>query len=474
MTTAPATSEFALVDVGNVHPHPRNVRRELRGVDELAESIKTGGLHQPLVVAPALPGGGDDAGYILVMGHRRHAAAQSLGWSQVPCVIRHDLDTDAKVLEAMLAENMARSDLSPTEEGDAFQALLDLDVKPAKIAKAAGRSPKHVRDRVTVAAQPEKVRQAVDDRQITLANALTLAELADDHELYARVEQAIGTPRFDYEVERAVTIRANIKAERDKRTELTAAGYIEATETEMDSRSAPVDGHQLVRLWQFEPDQPEEELRFTLECPNPEYWEPRLLWWRLEQVEPEPDGDAGEGGAPAATDTAEAAQRSADADIAAAARRAAAKERKTAAARSRAHLSSLWNVDLQTADAVWAPTVEKLLRMAVTSAAAHGEYLEPVSELDVVIDPDSQPRDSDDPRLDPNAWSAAQLKFATWWLLWADGCEDEVSNFAPEHWGPDTATYLETLRDDLGYELSDIEDALLDTYHSIHSGDGDD
>ena len=181
MTTTPTTSEFALVDIDHVHPHPRNVRRTVTGVDELAASIRSGGLHQPLVVAPAAAD--DAAGYTLVMGHRRLAAVQSLGWSEVPCVIRYDLDTEAAVLEAMLAENMARTDLTPTEEGDAVQALLDLDVTPAKIAKAIGRTSKHVKDRAQIAGLTEKARTAVDDGQITIADALHLSKLDGNHEL---------------------------------------------------------------------------------------------------------------------------------------------------------------------------------------------------------------------------------------------------------------------------------------------------
>src|SRR5690606_18614124 len=111
--------------------------------------------------------------YRLVMGHRRLAAVKSLRWFKVPCVIRYDLDTEAAVLEAMLAENMARTDLTVTEEGDAVQALLALDVKPAKIAKAIGRTTKHVKDRAQIAsALTEKARQAVDDGQITITDAL--------------------------------------------------------------------------------------------------------------------------------------------------------------------------------------------------------------------------------------------------------------------------------------------------------------
>ena len=225
MTTTPTTSEFALVDIDLVHPYPRNVRREVTGVDELAESIKSGGLHQPLVVAPLpMPEGAEHTDYRLVMGHRRLAAVKSLGWTEVPCVIRYDLDTEARVLEAMLAENMARTDLTPTEEGDAVQALLDLDVKPAKIAKAIGRTAKHVKDRAQIAGLTDKARTAVDDGQITIADALHMSKLDGDHEIADRVERSIGTPNFRYTLERALQESEFNRKRAAALAELEAAG----------------------------------------------------------------------------------------------------------------------------------------------------------------------------------------------------------------------------------------------------------
>ena len=462
------TPQITALPIEQVRPHPQNVRRELRGVDELAESIKADGLHQPIIVAPD----GDD--YVVVMGNSRHAACAQLGWDTVPAIVRTDLDTEPKVLSAMLAENCARNDLTITEEGDAFQRLLDLDLSAATVAKRAGRSRKQVADRVTVASQPEKVRQAVDDRQITLANALTLAELADDHELYARVERAIGTPQFDYEVKRAIALRANLKAENDKRTELTNAGYVEATETELDALRAPVRGFRLTQLWQFSPDQPDQSLRFAIWSPQPEYQAPIVRWYQLSPVTPEPDDQPAGSDAPtSATPGTSTSERSAEDDALAQAREAAALERKTAAAHRRAFLNEVWVQDLAFPPAPLAATT--LLRAAVAAGSDDGEsYMESRSELVVVIDPDNSDMDDDDPRLDPRTWSPSQLQFAVWWLMCAVGGEYEVANVAPNFWEPKAAEYLETLRDVLGYELSDIEDALLDTYHAFNDGDGDD
>ncbi|MBB1034622.1 ParB/RepB/Spo0J family partition protein [Dietzia sp. CQ4] len=454
------TLQITDLPIHDVYPHPQNVRRELRGIDELADSIKAEGLHQPIIVAPD----GDE--FVVVLGNSRHAACAQLGWETIPCIVRDDLDTEEKVLSAMLAENCARNDLTITEEGDAFQRLLDLDLSPATVGKRAGRSRKQVSDRVTIASQPEKVRQAVDDRQISLANALTLAELEDDHELYSRVEQSIGTPRFDYEVKRALALRANLKAEHDKRTELTTSGYVEATEKELSALDKPVGGFRLNRLWRAEPEEPDETLRFTIFNPQPEYQGPIVRWYRLVPVEPESTEATAETDTQTPLTSEQRAEReAAEARIAAA--QVEEQERKTAADRRRVYLLKLWEEDFT---GLGLERTTSLLRTAVASAA----YMEPLFELAPILEPSSSQMDEDDPRLDPSDWSLKRLQFATWWCR--GGCvgEVELSNLHPNMWDEDTNTYLETLRDLLDYELSDIEEALLDTYHSLTDGNGDD
>ncbi|MCT1710735.1 ParB/RepB/Spo0J family partition protein [Dietzia cinnamea] len=455
------TLQITDLPIEDVRPHPQNVRRELRGLDELAASIDAEGLHQPVVVAP------DGDSYVVVMGNSRRAACAQLGWETIPCIIRADLDTEEKILSAMLAENCARNDLTVTEEGDAFQRLLDLDLSAAAVGKRAGRSRKQVADRVTVAAQPERVRRAVDDKQLTIANALALAELEDDHELYARVEQSIGTPQFDYEIKRAIALRANLKAETGLRAELAAAGYVELTEKERSALHTTVGGFRLEQLWRYEPEGPEEGLRYSIWFPSPEYQPPHVRWYRLVQVQTKSDDATTESGTPAAPETVEERAAREAADARAAAAEVEAQERRTAANQRRAFLRGLWERDFT--DISLHRTTE-LHRIAV---AASG-YMEPLYELAPIFEPETSEMDMDDPRLDPSDWGPARLQFATWWCRVGCICEHEVSNLHPNNWDEDTHTYLETLRDQLGYELSDIEEALLDTYHSLADGDGDD
>jgi ParB/RepB/Spo0J family partition protein len=200
------TATFERIKVDRIQSHDRNVRRDLGDLGELAASIKAQGLLQPLVVAPipltneaqehvTLP----VDRYVIVAGHRRHAAAIKAGIESVPCIVRDDLDTPAKVLEAMVVENVMRSDLTVMEEADAYQQLELLGVKETAIAKATGRSRKTVHERLLLASLPTERRQQYEAGRLSLDGAVECARLrqkyADDTEILTLIDGA-GTYGF--------------------------------------------------------------------------------------------------------------------------------------------------------------------------------------------------------------------------------------------------------------------------------------
>lgn len=92
------------IRVAAIAEHPKNPRRELKYIDELAASMQTNGLLQPIVVVPmaafleayrdAAEGwiqAADGMEYVSVIGHRRTAAAERLEWETIPAIVRPDL-----------------------------------------------------------------------------------------------------------------------------------------------------------------------------------------------------------------------------------------------------------------------------------------------------------------------------------------------------------------------------------------------
>ncbi|MFM1964917.1 MAG: hypothetical protein RL134_642 [Actinomycetota bacterium] len=183
-------SELQTVPVTMIAPHGRNIRRDLGDLTELVDSIKGIGLLQPLTVAPDA----EHNGFVIIAGHRRYAAAVQSGADAVPCIVRFDLDSQARQLEAMLVENLQRTDLTVMEEADAYQQLELLGVKEAAIAKSTGRSRKTVHERLLLASLPTQRREEYEGGKLSLDGAIKCAKLrqqyADDSEILELIDKA--------------------------------------------------------------------------------------------------------------------------------------------------------------------------------------------------------------------------------------------------------------------------------------------
>lgn len=195
-------TSLSAIEIERIKPHASNVRRDLGDLSELAASIKGMGLLQPLTVAPS----GDD--YLVIAGHRRLAAAKEAGLDVVPCIIRTDLSTQKAQIEAMLVENLQRSDLTVMEEADAYAQLELLGVKEAAIAKATGRARGTIRQRLLLASLPAPRREQFEKGSLSLDGAAKCAKLrtqyADDPTILDKIDKA-GTWMFSHgQIEREI------------------------------------------------------------------------------------------------------------------------------------------------------------------------------------------------------------------------------------------------------------------------------
>lgn len=184
--------------VYDLHPHPDNPRRDIGDVSELAESIRANGIYQNLTVVPNMRVGevtGEvwQCGYMVIIGHRRLAAAKLAGLKEVPCVIRQM--TYQEQLRTMLMENMQRSDLTIYEQAQGFQMMLDLGESVESIARDSGFSQSTVRRRVKLLSLDAEKLKASEARGATLQDYMELDKLKDPERKNAALE-TIGTGNF--------------------------------------------------------------------------------------------------------------------------------------------------------------------------------------------------------------------------------------------------------------------------------------
>lgn len=187
------STRFQEIAIGALAIHPKNVRRDVGIVTDLANSITAQGIMQPLVVAPDFSQ--EAFQYVIIAGHRRYAAAQLANLDVLPCVIREDLNTEPKQLEAMLVENTQRTDLTINEEATAYQTLAQFDGYNIKtIAKATGRSQSLVRSRIALANLSEDAKVKIEDRTLNIDQALALVDFTDDEAATTRLLRVADKP----------------------------------------------------------------------------------------------------------------------------------------------------------------------------------------------------------------------------------------------------------------------------------------
>lgn len=160
---------------------PRSVFDEEK-LAELADSIRSQGVVQPVVVRPV-----EDGRYELIAGERRWRAAQIAGIDTIPSVVR-EVPDEAAVAMALI-ENIQREDLNPLEEATALRSLIDeFSMTQQQAADAVGRSRPAVANLLRLLELMQEVKDMIDMRQIEMGHARALLSLDDALQVQAARE----------------------------------------------------------------------------------------------------------------------------------------------------------------------------------------------------------------------------------------------------------------------------------------------
>lgn len=153
------------------HQQPRTTFDQAR-LEELAQSIRTSGIIQPLLVRPR---GGL---FELVAGERRWRAAQLAGLARIPAIIREI--PDEKLLELALIENIQRQELNPIEEANAYKRLIEsLNLTQEEVAQRVGRDRTFITNYLRVLKLPSEIQLLLESEKLSFGHARALLGLAD-------------------------------------------------------------------------------------------------------------------------------------------------------------------------------------------------------------------------------------------------------------------------------------------------------
>lgn len=161
-----------MLPIEALRPNPDQPRRSFDegALQELASSIATKGVIQPLIVRPDKS---EKGRYEIVAGERRWRASQIAGLGEVPVLVRDY--GDQELLEIAIIENIQRDALNPIDEGAAYRALIDrFGHSQEQVATALGKSRSHVANQMRLLQLPPDVQEMVSKGHLTAGHARPL------------------------------------------------------------------------------------------------------------------------------------------------------------------------------------------------------------------------------------------------------------------------------------------------------------
>ena len=200
------------VDISLIFANPNQPRKNFdeTALKELAMSIKTHGIIQPIVLNRA-----EDGKYMIIAGERRWRAAKIAGLTQVPAFIRNY--TPKQIREISIIENLQREDLNPIEAARAIKQLMDeYDLTQEAVADRIGKSRPAIANTLRLLTLPSDVVDMVEDNKLSAGHARCLIPLSSSLEQTKVAQAAVAKKLSVRDLEKLVKNLLNPAKERPK------------------------------------------------------------------------------------------------------------------------------------------------------------------------------------------------------------------------------------------------------------------
>ena len=214
-----SSDKITTLRLSEIEPEPTQPRSifEHEPLEELASSIATHGLLQPIIVR-----NGKNGYYRIVAGERRWRASKMAGLAEVPVIIIEA--DDRKAAELSLIENLQRENLNALEEAEAYKALIDeYDLTQEEVSSRIGKSRSAISNTMRLLNLPESVLQLIKEKKLTAGHARALLALNDSELICTIAEKAVAKALSVRQVEALV----DSLSEKTKKTTPSTSAVIE-------------------------------------------------------------------------------------------------------------------------------------------------------------------------------------------------------------------------------------------------------
>ena len=232
--TRPVLSAGAesVVPLSLIDANPAQPRTAIRpeALEQLARSIQESGVVQPILVRPMAGGR-----FQIVAGERRFRAAQKLGLSTIPAVVR--AVADDRILEFALVENIQREELTPIEEAQALRRLQDeLGLTQEALAGKVGKDRATIANTLRLLRLPAEVREELQRGTLSAGHARALLPIEDQGILRALAAQVIKQGLSVRQVESRVQALRNPKTTKTRKADANTRAAEEKLRARLGAR----------------------------------------------------------------------------------------------------------------------------------------------------------------------------------------------------------------------------------------------
>lgn len=224
------------INLKDIRPNPYQPRRifDQKALKELAKSIQESGVFQPIILRQPDP---QVKRYEIIAGERRFRASKLAKQTTIPAIVR-EFD-DERMMEVAVLENLQREDLTPLEEAQAYQTLMDkLSLTQAQVATRLGKSRPYIANYLRLLGLPEIVKKSLQSGELSMGQARTLLGLKDKSKVAAVARRAVEKKLTVRQLEELVASMndTHTKTGRKKKSRRRKSPYLREAENQLQSK----------------------------------------------------------------------------------------------------------------------------------------------------------------------------------------------------------------------------------------------
>ncbi|BAP84790.1 chromosome partitioning protein ParB [Paucilactobacillus hokkaidonensis JCM 18461] len=222
------------IGLDEIRPNPYQPRRtfDTKALEELASSIAKAGVFQPIIIRKPNK---KMKRYEIIAGERRFRASKLAKKQTIPAIVREM--NDEEMMEVAVVENLQREDLTPLEEAQAYETLMEkLSLTQAQVSERLGKSRPYIANYLRLLGLPKMVKEMLQKEQLSMGQARTLLGLKDKDKLVALARRTVEQNLTVRQLEQLVSQMNGVSKNKKTGKKTNKSVFVRAAEDQLQSK----------------------------------------------------------------------------------------------------------------------------------------------------------------------------------------------------------------------------------------------